>query len=182
MKKNYEKIENRIAVFHADMPHLPQGGRKWLADNVWWIVLIAAVAGGFGALALVLVTLLGGVFLAGAVFLFSAKFGGLSLLLAVVVVALSLVNLAVAIMAISPLKDKLKKGWLLLGLSLLIGCIAAILTDLIKQDTLAVVKEVVFLAIGVYVLFELRDYFTRSATNDIATRKTVTAKFDSAQN
>lgn len=160
MKDIIEKIELYLAQLHKNMPHLPQGGRKWMADNVWWIMLIAAILGGIGVLALVMLTLLGSIFVAGAVFLFSAKFGGPALLIAVIIVALTILNFVVSIMAVKPLKTHLKSGWLLLAASLAISFTAAILTDLIKQDPTAVIKEIIFLGIGAYVIFEIREYFS----------------------
>jgi hypothetical protein len=130
-----------------------------LADNVWWIVLIAAVVGVFGAVMLLLVTLVGGVFVAGAVFLFSAKYGGLALLVATIVVTLTFANVTAAALAVNPLKGKMKKGWLLLGASLAFGFAAALLTDMLRQDGWAVIKEIVFFGIGLYVLLEIREHF-----------------------
>lgn len=165
MNDAIKKIEQRLADLHKNLPHLPLNGRKWLADNIWWIILIGAIATGIGVFALVLLTLLGGVFVAGAAFLFSAKFGGLALLLAVLIVGLTVLNLVVSIMAITPLRAHMRNGWLLLSASLIISFIAAVLTDVIKQDAAAIIKEVIFLAIGMYVIFEIRNYFTLAAAN-----------------
>lgn len=159
MSYDYVRIENKIATLHEKLPHMPNNGRQWLADNVWWIVLIAATVGGFGAVMLLLVTLVGGVFLAGAAFLFSAKFGGLALLIATIVITLTFANVVVAIMSVIPLKHKLKKGWRLFALSLLIGFAAALLTDFLGRNEWAILKEVIFLTIGLYALFEIRGYF-----------------------
>lgn len=163
-QKKYREIEAIVVGWHARSPHLSSNGRQWLANNVWWIVLIAAIAGAFGAVMLLLITLVGGVFVAGAVFLFSAKYGGLALLVATVVVTLTFANVVTAALAVSPLRMKRKKGWLLLALSLTLGFVAALLTDLLRQDEWAVIKEVIFYGIGVYVLLELREYFTPDAS------------------
>lgn len=162
IKQRYEMIESKVIDFHAKLPHLPNTGRQWLADNVWWIVLIAAVVGAVGAAALVLVTMIGGVFLAGAVFLFSAKFGGLALLAVTAAIMLMLANVVISIVAINPLREKMRKGWLLLVASLAVGFVAAILTDIVQLDDWAVIKDGLFLAIGLYVMFEIRDYFTKT--------------------
>ena len=164
----YEKSEVVLSDIHKTLPHLPVNGRRWLATNIWWIVLIAAVFGVIGAIIAILLTIVGGVFVAGAVFLFSAKFGGLALLLAVLVVALTVLNVVIAVLAIGPLKAMMRKGWLLLTASLLIGFMVATLSDIIRHDEWAIVKNAVFMVLGIYIMFELREYFTRTDLADLA--------------
>lgn len=169
MHHMYEKIDNKIVDLHAKLPHLPTNGRQWLANNIWWIVLIAAVVGAFGVFVLMVFTLIGGIFWIGAAFLFAAKFGGLALLAAMLVLFLTLANVVLAIMAISPLKTKRRNGWLLLLASLFAGFIAALLTDFISVNEWAAVKEVVFFAIGLYVMYEVREYFTQTPPDRVVT-------------
>jgi uncharacterized membrane protein YfcA len=159
MHSAVSSVKSAIITYHARMPHLPENARRWLSDNLWWIVLMAALFGAFGVAILVLITLLGGVFLAGAVFLFSAKFGGLALLLMTAAVGLMVTNVIVSIMAIKPLQAKVKRGWNLLCLSLVIGFVAALLTDAVRHDIGAVIKDVLLVSIGMYVMLELRRYF-----------------------
>ena len=37
------KLEHKIYGWFKSFPGLPAGARKWLGDNVWWIVVISAV-------------------------------------------------------------------------------------------------------------------------------------------
>jgi hypothetical protein len=163
MGVKYEKVTKYVAELYGHLPHLPLNLRKWLTSNMWWIVLIGAIIGGFGVLCLVLITLLGGIFLAGAVFLFSAKFGGLALLIAVIIVALLIANVVIAIMAINPLKLRMKRGWDLLTVSLVLIFTAAVLTDISKQDSIAIINDIFWLAVSGYFLFEIRSFFMSSS-------------------
>lgn len=157
-------LEVRIAQWYKPVPHLPQGGQKWLTENIWWIALVGAIIGAFGALSLILITLFGGVFLAGAVFLYSAKFGGLALLIAAVGVGVTLLNIVLTAMAVSPLKNIQKKGWSLLFIALLLSAIPMILGDLLRLHIFSIIEDVLLVAVGGYFLFEIRDQYNTSPT------------------
>lgn len=156
----WERIERKLADYHATLPHLPEAARQWLTTNIWWIVLIGAAAGLFVIVVLMLITLVGGVFLAGAVFLFSAKYGGLALLAAALAVALMIANVVILGLAITPLKSRARKGWVLLMVGLFVGFIAALVIDLVRSDDGAVLKDGLLFAVSLYAMFELRGFFT----------------------
>ena len=159
MKRNFEDALVKVGALYRDAPHLPATARGWIAGNIWWIALIGAIIGAIGVLSLVFITLLGGIFLAGAVFLFTAKFGGFALLLSVVLVAALIANAVVLIMAISPLKARFHKGWYLLAVSLALNLIATILTLILKQEIITFVWNVMWVGVGGYLLFEIQSYF-----------------------
>lgn len=161
--KTIDELEERVANWYKQIPHLPKGGQKWLAENIWWLVLIGVIIGALGALSLVLVTLFGGVFLAGAVFLYSAQYGGLALLIAAIMIGAMLLNVIVAAMSISPLKDKQKKGWTLLFIALLLTFVSMLLEDLLRFSFFGIIEDVLRVAVGGYFLFEVRDWFGRAA-------------------
>lgn len=163
--KTIDTLEKEIAGWYRAIPHLPKGGQQWLFENIWWMTLIGAIIGGLGALSLVLITLFGGVFLAGAVFLFSARYGGLALLIAAVIVAVILLNVVVAAMAVSPLKTKQKKGWTLLFVALLLALVSMVLNDLVKLSFFGILEDLLRVAVGGYFLFEIRELFNRSVTS-----------------
>lgn len=159
MKRDFERVVVKVAAFYRHAPRLPTAAKEWIARNVWWIVLIGAIIGGLGALSLALITLFGGIFLAGAVFLFTAKFGGLALLISVLLVAALLANTIVLIMAIIPLKTQARKGWNLLVVSLTLNLAVAVLTIVLKQDLVPFIWNVLWVGIGGYLLFEIQEYF-----------------------
>jgi hypothetical protein len=159
MKRNFEDALVKISVLYRDMPHIPATARGWIAGNIWWIALIGAIIGAIGVLSLVFITLLGGIFLAGAVFLFTAKFGGFALLLSVMLVAALIANAVVLIMAISPLKARLYKGWYLLAVSLALNLLAAVLTLILKQEIITFVWNIMWVGVGGYLLFEIQAFF-----------------------
>jgi hypothetical protein len=152
-------LEVRIAEWYKPLPHLPQGGIKWLTENIWWLILIGVIISAFGAVSLVLITIFGGVFLAGAVFLYSAQFGGLALLIAAIAAGVSILNIVVAAMAIDPLKNKQKKGWSLLFIALLLSFIPMLFGDILRFHIFSMIEDVLMIAVGGYFLFEIRDQY-----------------------
>lgn len=163
-------LEVRIAEWYKPVPHLPQGGIKWLTENIWWLVLIWVIISAFGALSLVLITLFGGIFLAGAVFLYSAKFGGLALLIAAIAAGVSLLNIVLAAMAIDPLKNKQKKGWSLLFIALLLSFIPMLFGDILRFHIFSMIEDVLMVAVGGYFLFEIRDQYGIVDTKKVSKR------------
>ena len=154
-----KKVEAYLAPWYIKAPHLPVGGRKWLADNIWWIVLVFVILGGLGVLGLLSAMFVGSLILTGIAGAAGAALGGLALLVALLVLALALVNLVLGILAINPLKNKQKKGWLLLLAILMVNVVSGIVALLFAFDGFSFVREIVMAAIGAYFLFEIREYF-----------------------
>jgi hypothetical protein len=55
------KLERIVAGWLKSVPHLPNGARRWLGDNVWWFAVVGAVLGVIGVLGLI-VALLGSLY------------------------------------------------------------------------------------------------------------------------
>ena len=164
--ESIHKMEKMVAGWYKGMPHLPASGQKWLADNVWWIVLIGciltassiffavgglliagAVAGGLGAM-------YGGAYGAAGVAL-----TGTLLLAAWIWLGFLVLDAVIMAMAISPLKIHKKKGWDLLFILALINAASVILNGLIGFNLVGLVFGLLWSAIGAYFLFEIRDHF-----------------------
>lgn len=165
------KLENIVAGWYKNMPHLPATGQKWLAQNAWWLVLIWVILGAFGIFSLLMVTFFAGAFLTG----FGpvgAVVGGLALIAVIVALLFSIVNVVLGAMAINPLKMMQKKGWTLLFVVALINVASEVIAFLLDFNVFALVWGLLFVAIGAYFLFEVRSQF-----NGIkADRKKVAAK------
>ena len=54
------QLERTVQGWLKAVPHLPEGARKWLGDNIWWIAAIGAVLTGIGVLG-IFITLLSNV-------------------------------------------------------------------------------------------------------------------------
>ncbi|UTX51438.1 hypothetical protein KI440_00540 [Candidatus Saccharibacteria bacterium TM7i] len=160
-----KKLEHTIAGWLKSVPHLPAEGRTWLGNNIWWIVIIGAVACG-----LAIISTLGVLF--GSMALFGAV--GLPSYVASTVVAWGIVHSLVALVflvvqgilfvtAIQPLRAKVKRGWVLLFATLLVGALSivlnAVLTLSIGDFIVSILMGAIGLAIGAYFIFEIHGEF-----------------------
>lgn len=156
-----KKIENVVAGWHQKLPHMSTNARQWLANNIWWIVLIAAVLQGaaiFGALMMLLVV---NGFLRGVMglYLFGVEPSSLMTFTAFLSLILYIINLILMIVAITPLRHKLKKGWTLLFIVMLINAVPVVLDLIWSFDVGSFVINAMFIAVLVYFLFEIRHLF-----------------------
>ncbi|MCX6728491.1 MAG: hypothetical protein NTV39_01855 [Candidatus Saccharibacteria bacterium] len=167
------KLEKQVEEWLKPLPHLPEDWRKWIANNVWWIVLIG-----------VILSVIGGLALAGALFAAMGATATVNTLYSSLGVsgvpaytgwwyaasAASLVFLVITVvidaLAVSPLKAKNQKGWDLLFLSFLIGVLSSIVGVVLNVTTGNLVGSLIGGVIGVvisaYFLFEIRSYFKQA--------------------
>lgn len=147
-------------VFVKKAPfQLPTGFKKWLVEYAWIFAIIGTV---FGAIAFI--------GLLGALGLFSAVAAAVGVGGYVVLAWLALLVLGVQVvlsgMSISPLKAKQKRGWNLMFYSQLIS-IAFNLFNWLQYSSwasniLSLVWSLLFTAIALYVLFQIRSGFTKA--------------------
>lgn len=145
-------------VFHKT-PSLPKSWRTWLAVNSWWIVVVGAVlvvATALGTLA-EYVTVLTTEELANRLpWLFTSLAG----------LIFAVLQSVVLIMAIHPLRQMSKKGWVLLFVCWLIQAVAvvveAILTFSVHDIIWGIIDGAIMLAIALWLLFEIRTYFSHA--------------------
>lgn len=169
------KLENIVAGWYKNMPHLPGNGQKWLAQNAWWLVLVWVVLGAMGVVGLLLATFFAGAFMAGFGTV-GAALGGLSFLLVTLTLLFSIALVVVGAMAISPLKLLQKKGWTLLFIMLLVTVASDVITFLFTMNLFGLIWNVLFAGVGAYFLFEVHSYFVGGSS-----RKKVTAKQKKAE-
>ncbi len=159
------KLERTILNWFKNIPHLPQNARKWLGDNVWWIVVIGVVLTGIAVLGL-LGVLFGNLSALSSPFV--AYYASATFVVwAVVTTIVSLVFVAleclIMAMAISPLKAKQKKGWVLLFASWLLSILAVVVTAVLTLNPFSFITNIIFGAIGVavggYFIFEIHGQF-----------------------
>jgi hypothetical protein len=161
---NTTKIENMVAGWLKPMPHLPKGGQKWLAENVWWIVLIGVIASA--------ISLLIGI---GSIFVYialvetyssvysAAAYGPGWVIGSVVSLLFSVLIVVLLAMAISSLKAGQKSGWNKLFLVLLINAVSVVIGAVLTLNPIGFVVGILFgaigVAIGAYFTFEIRSHF-----------------------
>ena len=162
------KLERKILEWVKGVPHLPESARKWLGNNIWWIAVIGAVISGIGVLSLIV-----------SLFTVIATFGSpiVSYYAApsflgwvIVTTAVSLFFTAVSglllAFAIMPLKEKQKKGWVLLFAVWLVGILSALVSAILTLNVLTIIGSVIFSAVWVaitgYLLFEIHGQFAHT--------------------
>jgi len=161
------KLENKVEGWLKPLPHLPLAGQKWLAENVWWIVLVGLILSVIGALILIgaLVSILPIILMTSG---YAGYYGGSSYNLFWIVGSLvSLVFMFATIiltaMAISPLRQLKKKGWNLLFITLIVSGLSTVVNAIINFNLFSFIPSIIFgaigLAIGAYFLYEIRSYF-----------------------
>ena len=149
-------LEDGLNTFFKGLPHLPKEWRHWLADNVWWLVLIGVVLGAFGILGLVPVVL--GISIFTGIVAGPAA-GALVIITGIVNMAVLVVSVVLESMAVTPLKAKQKRGWDLLFLVSLVAFAGSVLNAIITGNIGHILGLLVGTFIGLYLLFEVRMYF-----------------------
>lgn len=159
------KLERAVHKWFKGLPHLPVAGRKWLGENVWWLVLIVAVISALSVL-FQLVGVLANLSLLGAPALSyyaAGSFVAWSIVLGLVsIVFTALIGLIMAL-AITPLKNKQKKGWVLLFAGLLVNAIWVVINAVLSLSVFSFIVSILFgalfLAVAAYFVFEIHGEF-----------------------
>jgi uncharacterized membrane protein HdeD (DUF308 family) len=162
--ESVHNLEKTVAGWYKDVPHLPKGAQKWLAENAWWLVAIGALLAALSLLALIplvlfafgLSTAFGGVAAMGGYNYTVGAFAWLSVLVSLVTLGFYAV---LSGMAITPLKAHKKRGWDLLFLIFIIEVASSVLTLVVSFNIGSLIGGLISAAIGAYFLFEIRGYF-----------------------
>lgn len=152
-------IETTLGGWYEKLPHLPETARHWLADNVWWMVLVAVVIGGFAIIGVMVPLLLVGALFSGFGGVIGAAIGGLLILVAILWLLLAIVSLVLLAMAIQPLKRHDKRGWRLVLWVLLINVAAVVIKVMFDFEPMSFLFGLLMLGISGYFLFEIRERF-----------------------
>lgn len=177
------KLENLVAGWTKNVPHLPAAGQRWLGQNVWWIVLIGTILTGIGVLFSIngifqTINLLNTFNSTIYGYYAVANISAMTVVAAVVALAFSIAMGLVMALSIKPLQLMQKKGWTLLFVSWLIEAIAVVVNAILGLSVFgfifAVIFGAIFLAISGYFIFEIRGQFAH-VTKTAKTTKTKAA-------
>ncbi len=168
-------LENSLEKPMKDLPALPKGFRDFLVKIVPWLALIGGIFGVISAWNIYRWTTIGDdyVDLANEI---SRAYGGTTItnnswsMFLYLAVGVLLVTSIIYIMAFSPLKNYQKKGWDLLFIALLLNLaygVVLLFTDYGGFSNF--IGTLIGSAIGVYLLFQLRDYYIGKAKVNSAT-------------
>jgi hypothetical protein len=166
--ESMHKFEKQIEEWLRPLPHLPTDWRKWLANNVWWIVLVGVILSVIGVLIiagalLTAFALIGTVTTVYGVNVVNQSYSSWWYVASVVSLLFLIATLVIEAMAISPLKSQKKKGWDLLFITFLLGIASSIVSVFLGLFTGSMFSSllggIVGAVISAYFLFEIRSYF-----------------------
>lgn len=174
--QSVQKIEKMVEGYYkkSGLPPLPKGFKDFLADWVWLATLLGTlfgVLGVFGVLSTLFVaqSIIGVANYAGAGY--ATQLTGILWVSTAASLLFSVVMLVFQAKAITPLKHKKQSGWKLLFLVLLISFatnVVSLLFNIVAGGILLVGASLVgfavsllFYAIGLYLLFEIKPAFTK---------------------
>jgi hypothetical protein len=159
-----EKWANEIV---RSLPfQIPEGGRKWLAENAWWLTLAGGILTTWGLWntwrASQVVNQIGAWAdqvsrsLGVATTTSELGFGWY------IILAMLAAQAALMFMAFQPLKEHKKSGWNLLFYSSLVSTVMGVAYVFIPYYGFgSLIGMVIGVAIGWFVLFNVREYFTK---------------------
>jgi len=160
-----KKLEEKVFGWFKAAPNLPNDARKWLGDNIWWIIIVGVFLVGVNILRGLAtleqqISLQGTV--AGSYYVSSTTSDWI-----IVTVSVSLFFLVLEailmFLSIQPLKEKQKKGWVLLFAAWLISGVGLVVNALLTLGVFSFIITVLFgavwLAISGYFLFEIHGQF-----------------------
>ena len=163
------KVENMVGGWLKSVPHLPRGGQKWLAENVWWIVLIGVIAGAISLLVglAAIFSYMAFVGNAASYYYTVSPYGSGWIIGTVVSLLFSVAIVILLATAITPLKALKLSGWNKLFIVLLVNAVSAVLGAILSFSVGGFIFGIIFGAIGVaisaYFIFEIRSHFGGSA-------------------
>lgn len=159
------KTEKMMVEQFSKVPfHLPTNIRRWLGNNVWWLMIISVVLS-----ALAIANALQAILFIGAVTTFASVLSPLSGM-ALVSIWVSIIQLVVTIflglIAIKPLRDKSKQGWNLMLIMMLVSLLGSVLSMVVGGSIIAAVfSALLTITIGGYFLTEVRTEFRAKKDN-----------------
>ena len=155
-----KSLERSVADVHKGLPHLPEGFRKWLVDNIWWLVVIGVVLSVLSIFSLLqLISLISSHNTVGGVY---SGYVAQSITWVWVTLIVTVVEVALLAMAISPLKAKQSRGWYLLFAVSIISIIVSMLGVFFGGGVASLIGALIGIAISWYLLFEIRSGFVKA--------------------
>jgi uncharacterized membrane protein YhaH (DUF805 family) len=162
------KLEQKITEWLKKVPHLPVSVRKWLGLNIWWVALIGAIISAISVL-FGLVTVAGVASVVGTVaatYYASATFTTWAIVTSLLSLVFTLLYAILLAMAVTPLRARQKKGWVLLFLVWLIGVVSVIVNSIVSLNPVGFIFGILFgaiwIAISGYFLFEIHNEFAHT--------------------
>lgn len=161
-------IEKQLVEINKGLPKLPRGLTKWLAEYGWLLVLIGVILSVLSLFILLptLLTVLGVLSITDNIFGLNYGFGTLSWISFLVTLIATVIVTYLEAVAITPLKTKQYRGWELVFIAGLVSVASSIISSVISLEAGSLVVSLMFYAVGLYVLFQVREYFVPHTAKD----------------
>lgn len=159
-------LEKWVDQTVKQLPAIPANGRKWLADNAWWLALVGGILSVWGLWSMWqaanLVNQLGAwadrISASYGVATTSSQLG----VMWYAALAAMAVQAVLMFLAFQPLKEHKKSGWNLLFYSSLVSLVVGVVYLFVPAYGISsLLGMVVGTAIGWYILFNIRGHFTK---------------------
>lgn len=171
--ESLKKLETTVAGWLKDVPHLPVGVSKWIAENAWWLTIISVVLGGLGILGVLgAIAVIGSVstIYAGAVL--ATSYNNTVLIALFISLAVLVATVVIEALAIKPLKLLQKRGWDLLFLVTVISLVFGVIASVLTYDVFGIIRSILGAGVACYFLFEVVPYFKTVGTKKVAEKPT----------
>ena len=142
---------DQVGDVFKGLPHLPASIVEILVKIAPWLALLGGI---LGLIAGPLIGVLGSL---GSLMTLSPYFMFVTIVTTVVTIA----NSVLLLMAFSPLRTKMMRGWVFLFWAEMLSAVDIVLS-LLQGQTGSIVGGVIGLAIGLYILFEIRSSYKGS--------------------
>lgn len=159
-------LEKQLEGVNKGLPKLPKGLTQWLADYAWLLVLIGVVLSVLSLLALIPAALIAFGFSTAVGLGYGISGYGFNPLvssLGWLNVLLSLANLVIVVileaLAVGPLRTKKHRGWQLIFTASLVSVAFSVVTSLVMMQLNSLIFSLIWMAIGLYILFQVRPHF-----------------------
>jgi hypothetical protein len=169
------KLEKKVLGWVKGVPHLPVEGQKWLAENMWWMVLVLAIISGVNFLYTLaaLVTQIDLIGSASSSYYISSSFTSLSIVNLVIKLLLVGITGLLLALAVKPLQVRSKKGWVLLFIILLVEALWVVVHAALSLNFSGFIVSMLFGVVGgeigaivllvcAYFVFEVHSQFGHS--------------------
>ena len=175
--KYIDKLEQIILGWVSKLPHLPVSAKRWLSANIWWIVLVLAIIQSINTVYVLfsLMPMLLSLNHPQGLYLVSLVGGFWSVIVSTFNLIFSVISLVLLYTAITPLKNMLKKGWVLLFAAWIVSAVHLVAGTSLTLNPLFLVVAVLYgavsLAVSGYLLFEIHGHFAHVKTTKTNTKQ-----------
>lgn len=159
------KLERTVLHWFKTTPHLPSNIQRWLGENIWWITIILAIVTGLAALGNLFTILNNQSAMSNGIasYYASTSFLVWSSFIATVNLVFNGLTTVILAFAVTALRDKQKKGWVLLFLAWLVSIVFSVFAAILTLNVVGFILSLLFSGLSIiisgYILFEIHGEF-----------------------